>query len=138
MSYLKINMYLSVLAVVIGLGNVLVKHVGLDLAAYYPYLAVALYCGGFFFYTCRVFNYRPVPIYLFEKMKSGKKLHFFRYFSVFLSVKKHETETFLKRKICTEKIISTNIAFHEKPFFDSDSAQFFKVDCLFQKILAKS
>jgi hypothetical protein len=58
MSYLKINMYLSVLAVVIGLGNVLVKHVGLDLAAYYPYLAVALYCGGFFFYTCRVFNYR--------------------------------------------------------------------------------
>jgi hypothetical protein len=85
-----------------------------------------------------VFQYRPVPIYLFEKMKSGKKFHFFRYFSVFLSVKKHETETFLKRKICTEKIISTNIAFHEKPFFDSDSAQFFKVDCLFQKILAKS
>jgi hypothetical protein len=58
MSYLKINMYLSVLAVVIGLGNVLVKHVVFDLAAYYPYLANALYCGGFFFYTCRVFNYR--------------------------------------------------------------------------------
>jgi hypothetical protein len=79
-----------------------------------------------------------VPIYLFEKMKSGKKLDFFGYFSVFLSVKKYETETFLKRKICTEKVISTNIAFHEKPFVDSDSAQFFKVDCLFQFFLAKS
>jgi hypothetical protein len=84
------------------------------------------------------FKYRPVPIYLFEKMKSGKKLDFFGYFSVFLSVKKYETETFLKRKICTEKVISTNIAFHEKPFVDSDSAQFFKVDCLFQFFLAKS
>ena len=69
--------------------------------------------------------YRPVPIYLFEKLKSGKKLDFFGYFSVFLSVKKYETETFLKRKICTEKVISTNIAFHENPFVDSDSAQFF-------------
>jgi hypothetical protein len=58
MSYLKINLYLSVLAVVIGFGNLLVKNVGLHLAAYYPYLAVALYCGGFFFYTYRVFNYR--------------------------------------------------------------------------------
>jgi hypothetical protein len=49
------------------------------------------------------------------------------YFSVFLRVKKHDTETFLKRKICTEKVTFTNIAFHEKPFVDSDSAQFFTV-----------
>jgi hypothetical protein len=57
MSYLKINLYLTALAVVIDFGNLLVKGVGLS-PAFYPYLAVVLYCGGFFFYTYRVFNYR--------------------------------------------------------------------------------
>jgi hypothetical protein len=57
MSYLKINLCLAVLVVFISFGMRLVQGVGL-LPAFHPYLDVALYCGGFFFYTYRVYNYR--------------------------------------------------------------------------------
>jgi hypothetical protein len=57
MSYLKINLCLAVLVICICFATRLVKGVGL-LPAFNPCLDVTLYCGGFFFYTSRVYNYR--------------------------------------------------------------------------------